>query len=49
MLLAIGHPVLSLARVSVGPLTLGELPEAQWRELSAEEIQGLFDAAGVSV
>jgi 23S rRNA pseudouridine2605 synthase len=35
---AIGHPVLSLKRKSIGSLTLGELPEGQWRHLTADEL-----------
>lgn len=31
---AIGHPVLKLIRVALGPLTLGSLPRGQWRERS---------------
>jgi pseudouridine synthase len=46
MLQAIGHPVLSLIRLGVGPLLLGSLPESHWRQLSLEEIQALFIAAG---
>jgi 23S rRNA pseudouridine2605 synthase len=49
MLQAIGHPVLSLIRLGVGPLFLGPLPESHWRELTAEEIQALFIAAGSPV
>jgi pseudouridine synthase len=35
---AIGHPVLKLVRVAVGPLTLGDLPRGHWRPLSPEEL-----------
>ncbi len=48
MLIAVGHPVISLTRVRVGPLTLGQLPEGRWRELTADEVQALFRAAGVT-
>lgn len=47
MLQSIGHPVISLARTRVGPLTLGDLPEGQWREVSTEEVHALYQAAGV--
>lgn len=47
MLLVIGHPVISLSRVRVGPLELGELPEGHWRELAEEEVRALFQVAGV--
>ena len=48
MLLAVGVPVVSLSRIRLGPLELGELPEGQWRELNAEEVRALYVAAGVS-
>ena len=35
---AIGHPVLSLKRVEVGPVKLGNLDKGQWRYLTAAEI-----------
>jgi len=41
MLSAVGHPVLSLERISFGPLSLGSLPEGSWRELTAAEVQAL--------
>ncbi len=47
MCLAVGHPVVRLRRVRVGPLTLSNLPEGQWRDLTAQEIAGLYRAAGV--
>ena len=34
---AIGHPVLRLVRVTLGPLTLGSLPRGQWRPLTPQE------------
>ncbi len=39
MLLAIGSQVIRLARVAIGGVTLGELPEDGWRRLSGEEIR----------
>jgi 23S rRNA pseudouridine2605 synthase len=48
MLEAVGMPVVSLKRISVGPLQLGDLPEGQWRELSQAETDALFRAAGVA-
>ncbi len=33
-----GHPVITLKRVTVGPLSLGDLREGQWRYLSSEEV-----------
>ncbi len=44
---AIGHPVISLTRVSVGPITIGHVKEGRWRELSPAEVKALFRAAGV--
>jgi 23S rRNA pseudouridine2605 synthase len=38
---AIGHPVLALRRVAVGPLALGDLPSGAHRRLTAAEIESL--------
>ena len=38
---AIGHPVMSLKRVEIGPVKLGSLPRGQWRHLTAGEVCGL--------
>lgn len=38
---AIGHPVLKLVRMAVGPLTLGSLPRGQWRPLLPAELRVL--------
>jgi pseudouridine synthase len=38
---AIGHPVLKLVRVALGPLTLGPLPRGQWRPLFPAEFRAL--------
>ena len=35
----IGHPVVELRRISVGKLTLGNLPYGKWRHLREEEIK----------
>jgi len=40
MLAAVGHRVLQLKRVGVGPLKLGDLGEGKWRCLSEEEVGG---------
>ncbi len=45
---AIGHPVIRLRRVRVGPLTLGDLEPGQTRELSAREAETLRRAAGLT-
>ena len=41
LLAALGHGVLRLIRVAVGPVSLGDLPKGQWRHLSVEEVQAL--------
>ena len=33
----LGHPVLDLQRVAIGPIQLGELPEGRWRRLDPQE------------
>ncbi len=38
---AIGHPVLSLKRISVGKITLGNLKKGSWRYLNENEINYL--------
>ncbi len=44
---AVGHPIITLSRVSLGPLTLGHLKEGKWRDLSPAEVKTLFRAAGI--
>ena len=39
---AIGHKVLSLKRISIGPIALKDLPEGKWRRLTKEEIESLL-------
>jgi 23S rRNA pseudouridine2605 synthase len=41
---AVGHPVRSLERIKLGPLTLGRLPPGRWRLLSDPELQALARA-----
>jgi 23S rRNA pseudouridine2605 synthase len=41
---ALGRSVLRLVRVSVGPLSLGDLPQGQYRSLSGAEINSLKKA-----
>jgi pseudouridine synthase len=43
---AIGFPVVRLARVRQGPLTLGQTPPGTVRELSPDEVRALWAAAG---
>jgi 23S rRNA pseudouridine2605 synthase len=42
MLSAVGHPVLQLIRIAIGPLTLDDLPTGSWRYLTDEEVQMLL-------
>jgi 23S rRNA pseudouridine2605 synthase len=44
----IGHKVLSLRRIALGPLRLGELPIGAYRELTRDEIARLRGAIGRS-
>ena len=41
----VGHPVRELHRCRFGPLTLGDLPEGQWRLLNDDEVESLRRAA----
>jgi pseudouridine synthase len=43
---AIGHPVVTLRRVAIGPLTDSRLRPGDFRELSAEEVRALKKLAG---
>jgi len=48
MFAATGHEVLQLHRCAFGPLELDPaLAEGQWRELTAEEVKALREAAGM--
>jgi 16S rRNA pseudouridine516 synthase len=42
MFAAAGNHVETLQRISVGGLTLGELPPGEWRALNADEIALIF-------
>jgi pseudouridine synthase len=44
MLLAVGHMVIQLQRVAVGPLSLQDLPVGEWRHLTAVEVAALMDS-----
>lgn len=37
----IGHPVITLKRIKMGNIELGNLPRGQWRELTEKEIENL--------
>lgn len=42
MMLTVGHPVLSLHRIAMGPLTLGKLKPGEWRRPSESELYQLI-------
>lgn len=44
---AVGHPVLSLARVRIGPITDTRLKPGQFRDLRPNEVAALKKAAGI--
>lgn len=46
MMQALGRKTLLLRRIRVGPLHLGRLGSGAFRELTDEEVQALYDAAG---
>ncbi|GIL44558.1 hypothetical protein Vafri_2085 [Volvox africanus] len=43
MFAAVGNKVVALQRVSVGGLSLGPLPEGEWRHLTPLELQSVFE------
>ena len=45
MCAAIGHPVIRLVRVRIGPISDKELAAGAWRTLTAEEVRSLYAAA----
>ncbi|MCL1879675.1 MAG: rRNA pseudouridine synthase [Actinomycetia bacterium] len=44
----VGHPVLELERQAFGPLSLGDLEPGSWRQLTAQEVEALREAAGMA-
>lgn len=44
VLARLGHKVLSLQRIAIGPLKLADLPEGAYRPLSNQEVTGLYEA-----
>lgn len=44
---AIGHKVRALHRDAFGPLSLGDLAQGEWRELTPSELSALKEAAGL--
>jgi 23S rRNA pseudouridine2605 synthase len=48
MLAAVGHPILELSRVGIGPIELGDMPVGKWRYLTSEEVTSLQDSTHTS-
>lgn len=44
---ALNLEVARLRRIAVGPVKLGMLPTGQWRDLTPQEVESLFKAAGI--
>ena len=44
---ALGYSVVSLKRIRIQDLRLGDLPEGKWRSLSEEEIRKLRESCGI--
>ena len=42
-----GHPVIKLKRVAIGPLRLGNLPSGKWRDLTESELRKLRRSVGL--
>jgi len=47
LLEAVGHPVIDLSRIGLGPLRLGTLQTGQTRDLTREELGALLDLVGL--
>ncbi len=47
MMAAVGHPVIKLSRVRIGPIRLGELARGKWRELTEAEVDAVRACADV--
>jgi 23S rRNA pseudouridine2605 synthase len=45
---SVGHPVVRLRRVRIGPIDDPNIPPGHWRELTAQEIARLHDATGLT-
>lgn len=48
MLKAVGHPVIRLVRVAIGPLRLGRLQPGEWRPLTPKEQRRLLESVGLA-
>jgi len=44
---AVGHPVVRLKRVRIGPIEDPDIPPGHWRDLTPQEIERLYRAAGL--
>jgi 23S rRNA pseudouridine2605 synthase len=44
MCAAVGHHVVRLVRVRIGPVTDRSLPPGSWRALTADEVRGLEES-----
>jgi pseudouridine synthase len=44
MCAAVGHPVIRLCRLQIGPLGLGNLQPGDWRSLTPDEVKKLHQA-----
>jgi pseudouridine synthase len=42
---AVGHPVVRLVRVRIGPVVDRQLPPGKWRPLTPPEVRGLYASA----
>ncbi len=47
MLAAVGHPVERLARVRIGPISLGDISPGKYRPLNNAEVRELYKAVGL--
>ncbi len=45
---ALGCELLSLERLRIGPIDLGHLPVAAWRDLTTEEAEALYTICGLT-
>jgi 23S rRNA pseudouridine2605 synthase len=45
---AVGHPVVRLVRVRIGPLRDGSLKPGEWRALTQAEVRALYEAASAT-
>jgi len=47
MLAAVGHDVVRLVRLAIGPIQDRSLRPGEWRPLTVEEVRDLYRAAGM--